>query len=87
MKCYGEIDYFKKTIDIDRKNSTISTEFKRNTITIDRVVALWVLEKQRRTISIDREKYKVISIYIPYFSDWVILQNEYLPIQGEYFLN
>jgi len=87
MKCYGEIDYLKRTITIDRKKSTFSTSLNRNTIQIDRTVALWFLEKQRKSISIDKEKYKVISIYIPYFSDWVILQNDYLPHVGEYFLN
>ena len=87
MKCYGEIDYLKRTIDIDRKPFTFSTELNRNTIQIDRVVALWLLEKQRKSISIDKEKYKVISVYIPYFTNWVILQNDYLPHLGEYFLN
>jgi len=88
MRCYGEIDFLKKTISIEKKEPyTFSTDLKRNTITIDRVVALWLLDKKLRIISIDREKYKVISVYIPYFSDWVNLQNDYLPYLGEYFLN
>lgn len=87
MKCCFDIDYFKRTTTIERKSYTFSTSLNRNTIQIDRVIALWFLEKQRKNISIDKEKYKVISFHIPYFSDWVILQNDYLPLAGEYFLN
>jgi hypothetical protein len=87
MKSYGEIDFLKRTISIEKKSRIISTEKKRNTVVIDRLVALWLLEKRVRTVSIDREKYKVISVHVPYFSDWVILQNDYLPMAGEYFLN
>jgi len=87
MKYDFEIDFLKRTIGIDRKLYTFSTELNRSTIQIDRVIALWFLEKQRKNISIDKEKYKVISVYIPYFSDWVMLQNDYLPYLGEYFLN
>ena len=87
MQCNFEIDYFKKTLAIDRKLSTKSTEFKRSTIAINRIIASWILEKQTKSISIDREKFRTIPIYIPYFTDWVTLQNEYLPYLGEYFLN
>lgn len=87
MKCYKEIDFKKSTIDIDRKLFNIITERKRSTTAIDRIIALWFLEKQRKIVSIDKEKYKVITVRIPYPEDWVILQNEYLPFLGEYFLN
>ena len=87
MKCKFEIDYFKKTINIERRRNIFSTELKRNTIAINRIIALWLLEKRIKTVAINKDKYKIISIHVPYFSDWVILQNDYLPIYGEYFLN
>lgn len=87
MKCNFEIDYLKRMIDIERKPYTFSTALDHNTIQIDKVVALWFLEKSIKKISIDKEKYKIISVYVPYFSDWVVLQNDYLPHAGEYFLN
>jgi hypothetical protein len=87
MRCYGEIDFHRPTTVIEKISSTIQTNLNRRIISIDRVVALWLLEKQRSTISIDKETYKVISVYVPYFTEWVILQNDYLPQAGEYFLN
>jgi len=86
----GEIDYIKKTITIEKKISLISSELKRNPVMINRILPIWSLERQIVQIghiSIDRFKYKVIRINVPFYSDWVILQNEYLPTQGEYFLN
>ena len=87
MQCNFEIDFLRKTIAIEKRSQTLTTELKRTTIAIDRIVALWLLEKRVTTVSIDKEKYKLVTISVPYFSDWVILQNDYLPIQGEYFLN
>lgn len=87
MKCNFEIDYHKPTTFIDRKIFNISTELKRTTISIDRIVSLWLIEKQIKKVLIVKDKYKIISVHVPYFSDWVILQNDYLPIAGEYFLN
>lgn len=87
MQCNFEIDFLRKTIAIEKRSQTLTTELKRATIAIDRIVSLWLLEKRVTTVVIDKEKYKVVTISVPYFSDWVILQNDYLPIQGEYFLN
>ena len=87
MQCNFDIDYFKKTLAIDRKLNTYSTEVNHSTIKIDRIVSSWLLEKQSSTVLIDKEKFRTIPIYIPYFTDWVNLQNEYLPYLGEYFLN
>jgi hypothetical protein len=87
MKCYGEIDFKRSTIDIEEKLYNLSTELKRNTISIDRLVSLWLIEKQVKKVLIVKDKYKIISVHVPFFTDWVILQNDYLPIQGEYFLN
>jgi hypothetical protein len=86
MRCYSEIDYIKKTIEIERKRHTFSTELHHDIIIINRILLSWFLEQKRNTISIDKE-YKVFSIYVPYFTDWVLLQNDYLPYNGEYFLN
>jgi len=87
MQCNFDIDFLRKTIAIEKRSQTLTTELKSTTIAIDRLVALWILEKRVTTVSIDKEKYKLVTISVPYFSDWVILQNDYLPIQGEYFLN
>jgi hypothetical protein len=87
MKCYQEIDFKRKTISVEEKLYTLSTELKRKTTKIDRIVSLWLIEKQRKTILITKSNYKVIRVNVPYFTDWVILQNDYLPIVGEYFLN
>jgi len=87
MKCSFDIDFKRKTIFVEKKLSTLSTELKRKTTEIDRIVSLWLIEKQRKTILITKPNYKVIRVNVPYFTDWVILQNEYLPHAGEYFLN
>ena len=87
MKCEFEIDYLKKNISIERQNFNRILDLKKSTVVIDRVVASWLLEKKVSTVFIDKEKYKIISIYIPQYSEWVILQNGYLPISGAYFLN
>jgi len=89
MKCVFEVDYLKKNIEIDRKLSTLSVNKKLSTITIDKIVKAWLLEKRKSTVSIDKEKYKIITVRVPIpgVSDWVIVQNDYLPTQGSYFLN
>lgn len=87
MKYSGEIDFKKSTISIEKKVYNISTELKRNTISIDRIIALWFLEKQTKQILIDRETYRVIRVNVPVPFNWVNLQNDYLPLEGEYFLN
>jgi len=87
MKCKFEIDYFKSNILAEKKIFTTSTELKRVTNKIDRIVSLWLVEKQLKQILITRPNYKVIRVNVPYIADWVILQNEYLPMTGEYFLN
>jgi hypothetical protein len=87
MRFNFEIDYLQKKITIDIKKSNIFTEYKSKTLSIDRLITLFAIEKIKKNIYIDRFKYKAIRVNIPYFSDWVILQNDYLPISGEYFLN
>ena len=87
MRCKFEIDYNRPTTFIDRKIFNISTERKIKTTSIDRIVSLWLIEKQIKKVLIVKDKYKIISVHVPYFSDWVILQNDYLPVTGEYFLN
>lgn len=87
MRCYSEIDFKRKTISIEEKLFDIFIELKRKTFSVDRIFILYLLEQKRKQIAIDKMKYKVISIYIPYFTDWVILQNDYLPNSGEYYLN
>jgi len=87
MRCYSEIDYKRKTIDIEERLYNLSTELKRKTISIDKLVSLWLIEKQVKKVLIVKDKYRIISIHVPYFTDWVVLQNDYLPVQGEYFLN
>jgi hypothetical protein len=39
------------------------------------------------SIKIDKSTYRVITVNIPFPFDFVILQNDYLPTKGEYFLN
>lgn len=87
MIYYGKIDYLRKTTTLERKSYTVNVNLKKTPVIIDRIQVAWLLEKRKRRISIERSKYKILTINIPMYSDWVILHNDYLPVQGEYFLN
>jgi hypothetical protein len=87
MKCKFDIDFKRPTTLLNFKRPTISTELKRNTIFINRLISRWLIEKQTKKIFIDRIKYKIVRVNVPVPFDFVILQNDYLPTKGEYFLN
>ena len=87
MKCSFEIDYLRKNTIIEKQFHNFSVEKKTATTKIDRLVALWLIEKHRKQIVIIKPEYRVIRVNVPYFTDWVILQNDFLPQVGEYFLN
>jgi len=87
MKCNFEIDYLRKNIEIERKAKIIDTDYFRPTRDIARIFVQVAIERKIRRISIDREKFRVIRFNIPVPFNWVNVQNDWLPIEGEYFLN
>lgn len=87
MKCSFEIDYLRKNTEIDRKLSTISTEFKNKTLFIEKILSTLSIEKKKKTSVLVDYNGAVIKIYIPINADWAVLQNNFLPSKGQYFLN
>ena len=81
-------------LDIDLKRRSTNISFQKNSFSVDRIrrnleiqfVVHNITSIQRRTSKIDiaQNKYRIIEIVI--LNDWSFL-DEYIPSQGQYFLN
>lgn len=87
MKCNFEIEYLRPEIKIDRRLSTFSTEYKRKTNSIERILDLISIERKKKTAVLVKYNGAVIKIYVPINTDWIWMQNRFLPTKGQYFLN
>jgi len=81
------IDFKKIKHTIETKNAVPSIELNKTIVQINNIAIRKAIEIKKETVSIEKARFEVKIVYIPYFSDFAILQNDYLPNMGEYFLN
>lgn len=88
MLCRKEIDFKKRPVQIENRiNLFAISQIKLvNSIELFKKT-IAIIEKSPYKIEIKQSQYKIIRFNVPVPFNFVILQNDYLPLKGEYFLN